>query len=99
MKVRFCVNPTCTDIADDMAPERWFALEHPFYLGERTSWTATISEVPSGRDTAPFIAPRCVIEGCADAELGSYCHPDDTHLCEPSRGGYVSPDSDRVYEL
>lgn len=82
LKVRFCASPNCTDIEDDTAPELWYALGHPFYIGERTSWSTTISEIPTERDTAPEEVDRCQIEGCVDGPLSSYCRGDGRHLCE-----------------
>ena len=38
VRVRFCISRTCGDLMDANAPERWFFLEHPFYLGHRTEW-------------------------------------------------------------
>ncbi len=82
IKVRFCANPNCTDIADDMAPERWFQLEHPFYIGARTFWTADITEIPTMRDSSPTIVGMCAIRGCVDGDSSSYCRTDGRHLCE-----------------
>jgi len=82
LKVRFCASPNCTAIEDDTAPELWFALQHPFYIGERTSWDVDILEIPEERDTAPEVIEKCQIKGCVDGPLSSYCRADLRHLCE-----------------
>jgi len=82
LKVRFCASPNCTAIEDDTAPELWYALQHPFYIGERTSWDVEILAIPAERDTAPELIEKCDIKGCVDGPLSSYCRMDDRHLCE-----------------
>jgi hypothetical protein len=82
LKVRFCANENCTAIEDDMAPERWYALEHPFYIGERTYWSVSIPTIPTMRDTEPTPVEMCDIRGCVDGDLSSYCRVDGRHLCE-----------------
>ncbi len=84
VKARFCASPTCTDLDDDMAPERWFLFEHPFYIGARTSWNADpqIDAIPTTSDTTPFRVERCQIKGCVEGELSNYCRTDNRHLCE-----------------
>jgi hypothetical protein len=87
LKVRFCVSPTCGDLMDASAPERWFEFEHPFYIGARTSWrppmgSEEILAIPTVSDSTPLIIARCQIRGCVDGELSSYCRTDGRHLCE-----------------
>lgn len=82
LKVRFCASPNCTAIEDDTAPELWYALQHPFYIGERTSWGVEIFEIPLARDTEPDVVEKCQIKGCVDGPLSSYCRMDERHLCE-----------------
>ena len=76
LKVRFCVDPSCGALDDDGPPEAWFALEHPFYTGERTRWTTLLSDgatrIPSIPE--PPVAGTCAID-CADFD------------CEPSGCG------------
>jgi hypothetical protein len=82
LKVRFCSSPSCTAIEDDMAPERWFKLTHPFYIGQTTSWDTMIPVVPADRDTTETCIVKCQIQGCVDGVLSSYCRVDGRHLCE-----------------
>lgn len=82
VKVRFCTTPSCTSLDDADAPERWYLLEHPFYLGRRTEWAVRIEEVPAARDTSPLVVGRCDIRGCVEGDLSSYCRVDGRHLCE-----------------
>lgn len=95
LKVRFCEDPRCNSFADADAPAVWFAIEHPFYLRERTRWGARIDTVPTGppcdaatcRDnpsacTATAI-DRCQIRGCVTGDpASSYCTMDGAHFCE-----------------
>ena len=82
IKVRFCSSPSCTAIEDDMAPEHWYKLDHPFYIGARTFWSVTIDSIPIDRDTTAAEVDRCQIRGCVDGDLSSYCRVDGRHLCE-----------------
>lgn len=84
IKVRFCTSPDCIDIDDATSPDRWFEIEHPFYIGKRTYWTAedAIPEIPTERDTAPLFVGRCEVEGCITGPIVDYCSLDGRHLCE-----------------
>jgi len=47
VRVRFCRSPDCLNLPHDATPrERWYRLEHPFYIGRRTYWHTTIDSVP-----------------------------------------------------
>ncbi len=88
VKVRFCASPTCTDLADVDAPERWYLVEHPFYVGERTEADLVVSEVASatcveGTAGCPTVVDRCAVRGCTGGDPPStYCRLDGRHLCE-----------------
>jgi len=82
IKVRFCSTDICSELADADAPERWYQLEHPFYLGHRTEWAERIEMVPAAKDTTPTVVERCLIRGCVEGFLRSYCRVDGRHLCE-----------------
>ncbi|MDQ3036232.1 MAG: hypothetical protein M3Y87_27775 [Myxococcota bacterium] len=86
VKVRFCGDPDCDGIDDADAPERWFAIEHPFYVGRRTAWAACVEDIPAARPSAPIEVERCEIHGCTAGGATSYCDPDGTgpHFCETS---------------
>jgi hypothetical protein len=47
VRVSFCHDPNCVALGDDAAPERFYRLEHPFYIGRRTFFTTTIASVPT----------------------------------------------------
>lgn len=82
LKVRFCSTPACSVIADDGAPEARYILDHPFYIGKRTYWTTTIDAIPT-MTGAPIEVDKCVIRGCIEGVLGSYCRDGtDRHVCE-----------------
>jgi hypothetical protein len=81
IKVRFCASPTCTSIGDDRAPECWYLLEHPFYVGEITAWRTSITSEAECAGTTQRVE-RCEIAGCVTGELSSYCRVDGRHLCE-----------------
>jgi hypothetical protein len=86
IKVRFCQTPGCTSIMDDMVPETWYELEHPFYIGRRTAWAACITSVPAARPaSAPIPEDRCQIHGCVGGGGStSYCTSGGSgpHFCE-----------------
>lgn len=84
VRVRFCASEDCSSLTDATAPEVRFALEHPFYLGQRTRWNETITNVPT--ETGPTTeVSRCLIRGCVQGpDATSYCRGDGTHLCEGS---------------
>lgn len=47
IRVRFCRGDNCLDLLDASPPERWYSLEHPFYIGRHTYYRITdIAEVP-----------------------------------------------------
>lgn len=84
LKIRFCRAPGCDAIDDASAPELWFALEHPFYLGRRTAWAACIEQVPPpGPPERPVRVDRCQIRGCiAGGSAATYCTASGAHFCE-----------------
>jgi len=85
IKVRFCEDPRCTSIPDDNAPECWFHLEHPFYVGKRTFWSARVAAIPMDGDAhhrTEVLVDRCQIRGCVEGDLSDYCRVDGRHLCE-----------------
>lgn len=82
VRIRFCVSADCSQLTDASAPELRFVLEHPFYLGERTRWKQTVTEVPTTTDD-PEMVGRCAIRGCVQGpDAVSYCRGDGSHLCE-----------------
>jgi hypothetical protein len=81
VKVRFCEHPRCMGFEDRNA-ERWFSLQHPFYLGRRTAWATCIETIPTSRPAAPFEVERCQIHGCAVGSATNYCDEGGAHFCE-----------------
>lgn len=83
IKIRFCVRSACDDLQDDLAPEFWAEIEHPFYIGERTNYTLEVLTLPEGIPASPVTIGRCDIAGCIAGEASSYCRVSDgTHFCE-----------------
>ncbi len=89
IKVLFCTDPNCTD-ANTNTPQFWFAVEHPFYIGERTRWTRTLTsptappteEPQPGKDT---YIDKCEVQGCAggSTSVTNFCvGSTNTHFCE-----------------
>ncbi|MGE0786519.1 MAG: hypothetical protein AB7S26_12685 [Sandaracinaceae bacterium] len=85
VRVRFCHSESCGDLADSNPPERFFRIEHPFYIGRRTYLTLDIDQVPECR-----VNSTCGGIGVCDATTGdcrcamdSDCPPG--HACELSR--------------
>jgi hypothetical protein len=93
IKVRFCTDPSCAGIHDDVAPEVRFEIERAFYLGKRTSLTLTVDCIPnvaSETDPPPICAtkneavstiPKCSVAGCREGVTTNYC-ASDKHFCE-----------------
>jgi hypothetical protein len=93
IKVRFCTDPSCVGIHDDVAPEVRFEIERAFYLGKRTSLTLPVECIPNvatETDPPPTCAvkneavstiPRCSVAGCREGVTTNYC-ASDKHFCE-----------------
>jgi len=90
LKIRFCEGPTteaasCTEQDELMMDSgaEWFAIEHPFYMSERTEWSKVIAAVPVVRPAEESVVVKCDVKGCVDA-LGAdfFCRSDGTHFCE-----------------
>ena len=82
VKVRFCMTQFCGELVDANAPERWYSLEHPFYLGHRTGWGVPIGAIPTAIDEAPQQFDKCDISGCVIGMITNFCTEDGRHLCE-----------------
>lgn len=86
MKVSFCTTADCSGIDDapDRVPAVWYQFDRAFYIGQRTSYTATIATVPLNPPTAPTMVDRCSIAGCVDAvgTTTNFCRIDGRHYCE-----------------
>lgn len=94
VKVRFCVDPNCTAIGDDQAPEVRLQIDRAFYVGQRTSYAwsiACVPNVPGQNDGAPACSvsqrsivdvSKCQVQGCRTGVTSSYC-VGDKHFCEP----------------
>jgi hypothetical protein len=93
IKVRFCADPDCVGIHDDIAPEVRIEITRAFYLGKRTSLTATIDCIPNvasetdppptcpiGNEAVTTI-PKCSVAGCREGVTTNYC-AGDKHFCE-----------------
>jgi hypothetical protein len=86
LRVRICGDAVCPN---EVGAELWFALDHPFYVGERTRWFTSIPElidrIPS---TAADVEEvwKCAIEGCYGMAYPGdrkWCQMGaDIHLCE-----------------
>lgn len=93
IKVRFCTDPSCVGIHDDIAPEVRFEIERAFYLGKRTSLTLPVECIPNvatETDPPPACAleneavstiPRCSVAGCREGVTTNYC-ASSRHFCE-----------------
>jgi hypothetical protein len=93
IKARFCADPNCVGIHDDIAPEVRFEIERAFYLGKRTSLTLTVDCIPNvatETDPPPTCAigneavstiPKCSVAGCREGVTTNYC-ANSKHFCE-----------------
>jgi len=73
VRVRFCRSEDCLDLMDGTPRERWYRLNHPFYIGRRTYHTITIGEVPECEVTADCAVGMCDSGVCTcttDADCG-----------------------------
>jgi hypothetical protein len=84
VKVLFCETRTCDSLADARAPQAWFELEQPLYLGRRTAWAACLSAIPMGVPTAATSVSRCEIHGCIAGAPPTWCSTGSPtrHYCE-----------------
>ncbi len=93
VRVRWCESVGCSDPADDpsMGPQTCLTLQHPFYLGHRTSYhTDPLSIADASMGPCPpadvMQVDHCAIEGCAavpdSSTHPSFCRMDGTHLCQ-----------------
>lgn len=73
VRVRFCRERDCLGFGDDTAPELRFFLEHPFYIGRRTYWSARIPSVPECSTDADCAAGRCIGGQCGCATDQDCC--------------------------
>lgn len=93
VKVRFCKDPSCSKLGDDVAPEVWLQVDRAFYIGERTSYTWNIACIPNVKgqtDPPPVCAltqrsqttvPKCKVAGCRSGVTSEYCSG-GKHFCE-----------------
>ncbi|MBI2394670.1 MAG: hypothetical protein HYV09_34195 [Deltaproteobacteria bacterium] len=92
VKVRFCKDPNCAALGDDIAPEVRLHIERAFYIGQRTSYAWMTKCIPNvvGQtdsptcdvaDKAQTVAAKCDIGGCRSGSTRSYC-TGGKHFCE-----------------
>lgn len=71
VKIRFCVDPGCNDFEDTPAPAHWIAIEHPFYIGERTEFAPAMPiEMPMAAPDMPACSSACDDFLCTTVESG-----------------------------
>lgn len=73
VRVRFCRSPNCLDLDDGTPRERWYRLEHPFYVGRRTYWSTQIAEVPECETDGDCGGVGVCIDGVCGCELSAEC--------------------------
>lgn len=81
VRVRFCVDPTCSAPVDASAPEQRVVIERAFYLGRYTQARVCIDEVPLTTDLNPERIERCDVR-CREGTSALQCRLDGTHFCE-----------------
>lgn len=82
MRVRFCIDPTCSAPEDANAPEHRVAVERAFYVGRYTQARVCIDDVPATSDPPAEQIERCEVR-CRDGAAAEHCRLDGTHFCEP----------------
>ncbi len=87
VRVRFCKSATCDSLGDDTAPEVRYHLEHPFYIGRHTYWSAQVAAVPECASDADCALGRCVDNRCGCTTDTDCCPGGDCTSCggDPSR--------------
>lgn len=87
VRVRFCQSPSCDALGDDTAPEVRYHLEHPFYIGRHTYWSAQIAAVPECTTDADCLLGTCVAGRCGCSTDADCCPEGDCSMC----GGSHAP--------
>lgn len=85
VKVRFCLEERCTDVADGNAPEVRYEFERVFYRGRFTSNEQIIVDYPTDPSMPPETdVGKCDIvgEGCWEGATDNNCLGDGRHFCE-----------------
>lgn len=80
IRVRFCREPDCLNFLDDDSPERYYRLEHPFYIGRRTFWSTQIDRVLECSTDTDCGVGRCV-GGVCGCSVDSDCCPSGGCQC------------------
>ena len=73
VRVRFCRSSNCLDIDDGRRRERWYEVEHPFYIGRRTYWRTSITEVPECESDGDCGGVGVCTDGVCGCELTTEC--------------------------
>jgi hypothetical protein len=91
VRVRFCGSPACDALGDDSAPEVRYHLEHPFYIGHHTYWSAQIAAVPECTTDADCALGRCVDGRCGCETDADCCPAGDCSTCGGDPSGTPCP--------
>ena len=96
-RLRFCEDRDwfgCEDRAPEDIRELWLRYEHPFYIGQRTTYRITIDSVPPPGETGArcpnpdwvqdgvCVIDRCKIQGCVGVGSVHDNCTDGVHACE-----------------
>ncbi len=85
VKIRFCVDPRCTQpLPDGNAPELRYEFQRVFYQGRYTSYELDIPTIPASGSTPARMIGKCDIvgEGCWEGATDNNCLGDGRHFCE-----------------
>lgn len=82
LRVRFCIDSTCSAPEDANAPEHRVAVERAFYVGRYTQARVCIDDVPTTSNPPAEPIDRCEVR-CRDGAAAQHCRLDGTHFCEP----------------
>lgn len=89
VRVRFCLTDNCLGLAEaGTRRERWYTIEHPFYIGQRTYHQIEIDQVPEcevNEDCAGWGV--CGGDGQCTCTEDSHCPNADRCLVEAAQPG------------
>ncbi len=101
VKVRLCGGPSAEQARCQEQDEtfetlaRYFEIDHPFYLGQRTWWGTTIERFEGplpAEEISPQRVDRCEVAGCTE-EAGWPWSDSSSNYCSTSNGRHFCEDT------
>lgn len=97
VRVRFCLTANCLGLAEaGTRRERWYTIEHPFYVGQRTYHQIVIDQVPECEVNADCAGwGVCGADGQCTCTDDAQCPSADRCLAEPGMPGNCVDDVEK----